>query len=158
MSLSAIKLLVQTSRPFWNQFLQPLNTAFSIRKSWKACFPTRRTNRPPQSPILTTMTKTGTWNTTDSREPFWVSVLPGLVCNREKKWNGVRNSYQSLWRNFCARFPDVISRGNQWCCRKIRLFSLICLLRNGHGHAGPITLHVFPPGTLALPLGIDRSI
>ena len=29
------------------------------------------------------------------------------------------------------------------------LFSLICLLRNGH--AGPITLHVFPPGTLELP-------
>ena len=37
------------------------------------------------------------------------------------------------------------------------LFSLICLLRNGH--AGPIIYkHVFPPETLALPLGIERSI
>ena len=119
MSSCAIKLLVQTSRPDWNQFLQLLNTAFSIRESRKACFPTRRTNRPPKSPVLTIRKKTGTWNTTDSSDPFRVSVLPSLVCNRKKKWNGVRNSYQSLWRNFCARFPDVISRGNQWWCRKM---------------------------------------
>ena len=36
------------------------------------------------------------------------------------------------------------------------IFSLICLLRNGH--AGPIIQHLFPPGTLALPLGIERCI
>ena len=138
MSSSAIKLLVQTSRPDCNQFLQLLNTAFSIRESRKACFPTRRTNRPPQSPVLTIRKKTGTWNTTDSSDPFRVSVLSSLVCNRKKKWNGVRNSYQSLSRNFCARFSDVISRGNlSGDVAKCRLFSLICLLRNGH--AGPIT-------------------
>ena len=138
MSSSAIKLLVQTSRPDWNQFLQLLNTAFSIRESRKACFPTRRTNRPPQSPVLTIRKKTGTWNTTDSSDPFRVSVLPSLVCNRKKKWNGVRNSYQSLSRNFCARFSDVISRGNlSGDVAKCRLFSLICLLRNGpHDLAG----------------------
>ena len=36
------------------------------------------------------------------------------------------------------------------------LFSLICLLRNRQ--TGPIIEHVFPRGTLALPLGIERSI
>ena len=36
------------------------------------------------------------------------------------------------------------------------IFSLICLLRNGQ--TGPIIEHVYPRGTLALPLGIERSI
>ena len=113
MSSSAIKLLVQTSRPDWNQFLQLLNTAFSIRESRKACFPTRRTNRPPQSPVLTIRKKTGTWNTTDSSDPFRVSVLPSLVCNRKK--NGMAwGIVTSLFEGISVLAFQTSFRGETW--------------------------------------------
>ena len=40
----------------------------------------------------------------------------------QKHYPDLGSDTSSVW-NFCARFSDVISRGNQWWRRKCRLFS-----------------------------------
>ena len=46
----------------------------------------------------------------------------GFASTNQKHYPDLASHASSVW-NFCARFSDVISQGNQWCRRKCRLFS-----------------------------------
>ena len=56
-----------------------------------------------------------------TKTPYWwraTTQVWVVFLTNQKNYLNLGNDASSVW-NFCARFSDVISRGNQWWCREM---------------------------------------